>query len=54
MGTIIRSAVAFDIDTIILSKNCVDLYNPKVIRSTQGTLFHVPILTYDFKNYYQC
>lgn len=49
MGTIIRSAVAFGIDTIILSKNCVDLYNPKVVRSTQGTLFHVPILIYDFK-----
>ncbi len=48
MGTIIRSAVAFDIDTIILSKNCVDLYNPKVVRSTQGMLFHIPILIYDF------
>ncbi len=48
MGTIIRSAVAFDIDTIILSKNCVDLYNPKVVRSTQGMLFHIPILIYNF------
>ncbi len=48
MGTIIRSAVAFDIDTIILSKNCVDLYNSKVVRSTQGMLFHIPILIYDF------
>ena len=48
MGTIIRSAVAFDIDTIILSKNCVDLYNPKVVRSTQGMLFHIPILIYEF------
>jgi len=48
MGTIIRSAVAFDIDTIILSKNCVDLYNPKIVRSTQGMLFHIPILIYDF------
>ena len=32
LGTIIRSAVAFNIDTIILSDDCVDLYNEKVIR----------------------
>ncbi len=44
LGTIIRSAVAFGIDTIVLSEDCVDLYNPKVIRSTQGMLFHVPIV----------
>ena len=35
LGTIIRSAVAFNIDTIILSKIGVDLYNSKVIRATQ-------------------
>ena len=35
LGTIIRSAVAFGIETIILSKDTVDLYNPKVIRATQ-------------------
>ena len=44
LGTIIRSAVAFNIDTIILSENTVDLYNPKVIRSTQGMLFHINII----------
>ena len=43
LGTIIRSAVAFNIDTIILSENCVDLYNPKVIRATQGMIFHINI-----------
>lgn len=48
MGTIIRSAIAFGIDTIILSNNCVDLYNPKVVRATQGTIFHIPIFTFDF------
>ena len=46
LGTIIRSAVAFDIDTIILGDGCVDLYNPKVIRSTQGMLFHIPIFSF--------
>lgn len=44
LGTIIRSAVAFNIDTIILSENTVDLYNPKVLRATQGMLFHVNII----------
>ena len=39
LGTIIRSSVAFNVDTIVLSDNCVDLYNSKVIRATQGMLF---------------
>mgnify|MGYP004501593099 FL=1 len=41
MGTIIRSAVAFGVDTIILGDGCVDLYNPKVVRSSQGMIFHM-------------
>ena len=45
LGTIIRSAVAFNIDTIILSENTVDLYNPKVLRATQGMLFHTNIIS---------
>ena len=44
LGTIIRSAVAFNVDTIILSDNSVDLYNDKVIRSSEGMIFHVNIL----------
>jgi len=44
LGTIIRSAVAFDFDTVVLSKECVDLYNPKVIRSTKGMLFNINIV----------
>lgn len=44
LGTIIRSAVAFNIDTIVLSKNTVDLYNPKVIRATQGMIFNINII----------
>lgn len=47
LGTIIRSSVAFNIDTIILSSKTVDLYNPKVIRSTQGMLFHINIIVCD-------
>ena len=45
LGTIIRSGVAFGVDTIILSSNTVDLYNPKTIRSTQGMNFYVNIIT---------
>ena len=44
LGTILRSAKAFDIDTVILSENTVDLYNPKVIRATQGMLFHLNVI----------
>ena len=44
LGTIIRSAVAFNFDTVVLSKTCVDLYNPKVIRSTKGMLFNINII----------
>ena len=47
LGTIVRSSVAFNIDTIILSKNTVDLYNQKVIRSTQGMIFYINIIRDD-------
>lgn len=45
LGTIIRSAVAFNVDTIILTENTVDLYNPKVLRATQGMFYHINIIT---------
>ncbi len=51
LGTIIRSSVAFDIDTIVLSPNTVDIYNPKVIRSTQGMIFYTNIITLELKEY---
>ena len=44
LGTIIRSSLAFNVDTIVLSPECVDLYNPKVIRSTQGMMFGINII----------
>lgn len=47
LGTIIRSAVAFNVDSIVLSPDCVDVYNPKVLRSTQGMIFHIPIIVRD-------
>lgn len=53
LGTIIRSAVAFNVDTVVLSKNCVDLYNPKTIRATQGMFFHINVLRRDLKDIIQ-
>lgn len=49
LGTIIRSSVAFHIDTIIISNNSVDLYNSKVIRACQGLIFHINIERCDIK-----
>lgn len=50
LGTIIRSSKAFNIDTIILSTNSVDIYNDKVLRSTEGMLFDMNILYLDLVN----
>ena len=58
MGTLIRTADAAGADGIFLSKGCVDIYNPKVIRATMGSIFHLPIyrnlnlmdIMEDFKN----
>jgi len=43
LGTIIRTCDWFGYGQILLSKNCVELYNPKVIRATMGSLFHVAV-----------
>lgn len=51
LGTIIRSACAFNIDTIVLSNDTVDVYNDKVIRSTQGMLFNMNIISGDLMEF---
>lgn len=43
LGTIIRTAVAFGIDAIVLYGDTVDLYNPKTVRSAVGNLWKIPI-----------
>lgn len=43
LGTIIRTADAAGVDVLCLTTDCVDLYSPKVVRSTMGSLFHLPI-----------
>ncbi|TDQ02972.1 MULTISPECIES: TrmH family RNA methyltransferase [unclassified Leifsonia] len=42
-GTIIRAADSAGADAVVLSGRTVDLYNPKVVRSTTGSLFHLPV-----------
>ena len=43
VGTILRTADAFDCDGIFLVNACADLYNPKTVRSTMGALFRRPV-----------
>lgn len=47
LGTMIRTADAAGVDGIILGKGTVDLYNPKVVRSTMGSIFHLPMVQDD-------
>ena len=43
LGAVIRSAVAFGVDHIVLSSDCADVYNPKTVRSAMGSLFRTRI-----------
>lgn len=47
LGTILRSAKAFNVKTILLSRDSVSLYNDKVIRSGQGLIFDLNIIRCD-------
>lgn len=44
MGTVIRTGDAAGVDCVILSEGCVDVYNPKTLRATMGSVFHVPVV----------
>lgn len=45
MGTIIRTAEAAGVSGVIISPGCTDIFSPKVIRSTMGSIFRVPFVT---------
>lgn len=45
IGTIIRTALAFSFDSVVLSPNCASPYNSKVVQATKGAIFHLPIVT---------
>ena len=44
LGTILRAGEAAGVTGVILSSDCVDIYNPKVIRSTMGSVFRMPFI----------
>ena len=51
MGTLMRSAKAFGFDTIVLGEGCVDIYNDKVIRSSQGAIFKLNFINTDLVSF---
>ena len=51
MGTLIRTAEWFGIHDIVCSKDCVELWNPKVVQATMGSLFRVKVWESDLAIY---
>ncbi len=47
LGTILRTAEGAGLGGVIMNRTCVDIYNPKVVRSTMGSLYRVPFLYVD-------
>ena len=50
LGTILRTAAAFNIDAVVLYGDTVDLYNPKCVRSSVGNLWKIPVFELDDLN----
>ncbi len=50
LGTIFRTASWFGVKTILLSENCVEPFNPKVVRATMGAIFHLNFLQTNLEN----
>ncbi len=52
LGSVIRSAVAFGVDHIVLTADCADIYNPKTIRSAMGSLYRTKVtIVKDFESF---
>lgn len=51
MGTIIRTAEWFGIKQIICSEDCVEIWNPKVIQATMGSIFRMEVVSTDLTQY---
>ena len=51
MGTLLRTALAFDYDLVITSENCVSIYNEKVVNASKGAIFQIPVIVDKLKNY---
>lgn len=50
LGTIFRTAGWFGVNTILLSENCVELFNPKVVRASMGAIFHLNFLQFNLES----
>ena len=53
LGTIIRSAAAFNVDTIVINDKCADPYSFKVVRASQGMIFSVNLIEEDLVQFIQ-
>ena len=51
MGTLIRTALAFNYDAVVASKESVSFYNEKVINSSKGAIFAIPVIEGDLSSY---
>ena len=51
MGTIIRTAEWFGVKNIVCSEDCVEIWNPKVIQATMGSLFRMNVVSTDLESY---
>ena len=51
MGTLLRTALAFSYDLVVLSDNCVSIYNEKVVNSSKGAIFEIPVIKGKLKDY---
>ena len=51
MGTLLRTALAFDYDLVVTSENCVSIYNEKVVNSSKGAIFEIPVVKGKLKDY---
>ena len=51
LGTLIRTADAAGLDLIVMEKGTADPFQDKVIRASQGSIFHIPVIFDDINNY---
>lgn len=53
LGTIIRTADWFGVNTIVCSNECVDVYNPKVVQATMGSIFRTTVAYFNLVDFFK-
>ncbi len=53
LGTILRTAEGFGVDGVICSEQCAELYNPKVVQASMGSVFRMPVQYLDIEEFLQ-